>query len=90
MVLSKNTKWRLLIFFFAICITSIIFFYKKHTLNNQLYLGDYPSNKDFVWSDECQGITHDSSFWYISQYNAIWKIPVSYDLNNDFSEEVKE
>lgn len=50
------------------------------------FLGDYPQNKELSWSNECQGVTHDTSFWYISQFNTIWKFPVSYNLNKNISE----
>ena len=44
------------------------------------YLGNYPNGKETLWSNKCQGVTHDTTHWYITQTLQIWKIPVSTDL----------
>jgi len=47
------------------------------------YLGNRPYEGSPYWSDNTQGITHDSENWYISQESSIWKIPVTEDLGNE-------
>lgn len=47
------------------------------------YLGNYPNGKETKWSNKCQGVTHDTEHWYITQTLQIWKIHASTDL--DFS-----
>ncbi|MBI2519184.1 MAG: hypothetical protein HYV97_02155 [Bdellovibrio sp.] len=46
---------------------------------------DFPSDRSFSWSDEVQGITHDDYNWFISQKNALWRIPADLNLNHSFS-----
>ncbi|MEZ4655898.1 MAG: hypothetical protein R3E12_20500, partial [Candidatus Eisenbacteria bacterium] len=46
-----------------------------------LYLGNDPSELQGPWTEECQGIAHDDGYWYINQVNAIWRTPVTTDLN---------
>jgi hypothetical protein len=48
-----------------------------------LFLGDYPSEEELGYTEECQGIAHDSENWYITQDVVLWKIPVTCDLNRD-------
>jgi hypothetical protein len=31
------------------------------------FLGDYPQNREPGWSEECQGVTHDRSHWFITE-----------------------
>jgi hypothetical protein len=49
------------------------------------FLGNYPNELNSNWSDETQGVTHDTTHWYISQKPRIWKVPVSRDLNQSFN-----
>ncbi|MFZ0257539.1 MAG: hypothetical protein WAN46_18290 [Gammaproteobacteria bacterium] len=48
------------------------------------YLWAYPDNEETSYSGEyennVQGITHDSSNWFISQTSDLWKIPHQHDL----------
>ena len=53
-----------------------------HSLRNK---ADFPSDRSFSWSEEVQGITHDEHNWYISQQNALWRIPAELNLNLSFS-----
>lgn len=52
-----------------------------------LYLGEYPANANPGWHEDVQGVTHDTTHWFITQANddnpseqALWKIPVGHDL----------
>jgi hypothetical protein len=42
---------------------------------------DYPSNRSIPWGIENQGVTHDEQFWYITQRDYMWKIPVDRPLS---------
>jgi hypothetical protein len=44
------------------------------------YLGDYPDEVQADWTDECQGVTHDRDHWFITQKNAVWRVPIGKDL----------
>ena len=45
------------------------------------YLGNYPQNRTTGWTENMQVVTHDSGNWFFSQTKALWKFPVSHDLN---------
>jgi len=45
------------------------------------YLGNYPNDRENGWSDELQGVAHDSAHWYFTQRGRLWKFPVTHDLN---------
>ncbi len=47
------------------------------------YLGNYPSDRDNNWSDNLQGVTHDSNNWYFTQLTKLWKFPFSHNLNEE-------
>jgi hypothetical protein len=50
------------------------------------FLYDYPQEAtDLGWNEEAQGLAHDAANWFVTQRNAIWKIPVTHDLNADAS-----
>lgn len=44
-----------------------------------LFLGHYPV-AETNWSHNVQGVAHDDNYWYITNTEVIWKIPVSTDL----------
>jgi len=67
----------------------ISFFLLHSTIAKTIYLGNYPKDREPGWSDECQGITHDKSFWYVTQKNRLWKFPVSFDLNKQVPASIK-
>lgn len=70
-------------------VLAVLFLKNIFSVKSEYFIGDYPENIELKWSDECQGVTNDSAFWYISQYNRIWKFPLSYDLAKDVSEETE-
>jgi hypothetical protein len=45
-------------------------------------ISDYPDQLESDWTDECQGLTHDANYWYITHNDPVetWKILVGYDL----------
>jgi hypothetical protein len=49
------------------------------------HISDYPSDRDYFWGDSggAQGITHDSSNWFLTSTTAIHRIPFSTDLATD-------
>ena len=49
------------------------------------YIGNYPKARETGWSDELQGVTHDSENWFFTQKQKLWKFPVTYDLNEKIS-----
>lgn len=51
--------------------------YQAHCLN----LGEDPTGQT-SWSDGVNGITHDDANWYISQQEALWRVPVGLDLGS--------
>jgi hypothetical protein len=55
-----------------------------------IFLGDYPSDRETVWSEEAQGVCHTDTHWFITRnWNktfssgepTLFKIPLSADLN---------
>jgi hypothetical protein len=49
------------------------------------FVGDYPRNRNFSWSENTQGIANDDANWYISQSGTLWKIPMGLNLNQSVS-----
>jgi hypothetical protein len=49
------------------------------------YLGNFPGADGFAWSELQNGVTHDDANWYLTQEGRLWKIPVTWRLDNDFS-----
>jgi FlgD Ig-like domain/HYR domain len=47
------------------------------------YLGNYPREAEKDWTDDCQGITHDDTHWYINQRRTLFRIPVERNLWQD-------
>ncbi len=45
-----------------------------------MYLGNYPDEANPGWHENVQGLAHDEAYWYITQTQAVWKIPVSHPL----------
>ncbi len=54
------------------------------------FLGDYPRDREPGWSDECQGVTHDEKYWYITQKGTLWKFPVTFNLNEGITRTKRE
>src|SRR5262245_62141117 len=50
-----------------------------------LYLGSCPRDDEIDWTEGLQGIAHDNDHWFITQTEAIWKVPVEHDLRSPFS-----
>lgn len=52
------------------------------TLHHE-YLGNHPMNRETGWSNELNGVTHDSRYWYFTKNESprLLRIPVTYDLN---------
>jgi hypothetical protein len=50
---------------------------------------DYPNNRTFMWSEKAQGVAHDNNNWFFSQAEYLWKIPVTVDLNQHYSDSYK-
>jgi hypothetical protein len=48
------------------------------------YLGNFPDERQDVWTEECQGVAHDDSYWYITQKSSVWRAPVWKDLRTPF------
>ena len=57
------------------------------------FLGDYPSGSSVLgWSDEAQGLTHDSDNWYVVENVSVpdlfrcngklWRIPITNDMDS--------
>jgi hypothetical protein len=53
--------------------------------NYYLYLGNYPGDREITMSEQIQGVTHDGTCWFFTQRTTLWKIPVWYDLNQEFT-----
>lgn len=81
----RKVVYRLSYLFFII----LFFLFSKVAGAETRFLGDYPKDREPGWSSECQGVTHDDSFWYITQNNRLWKFPVNFDLNRDVWPAVK-
>jgi len=52
------------------------------------YLGNYPDERQDDWTAECQGVTHDANHWFITQKNAVWRVPVGKNLNDHLKDGV--
>jgi hypothetical protein len=48
-----------------------------------IFVNDYPSNQDTVWSNNAQGVCHTTTDWFITNTTTLFKIPLSADLNTD-------
>ncbi|HYH95399.1 hypothetical protein [Hyalangium sp.] len=48
-------------------------------------LGDHPSDRTYSGghSNDTQGVTHDSSYWFLTNTNNIWRVPVGTNLNDN-------
>ena len=46
------------------------------------FLGDHPGYANVGWHEEAQGLAHDRDNWFITQKDAIWKIPVTHNLSD--------
>ena len=46
------------------------------------YLGNMPDERQDDWTEECQGATHDRDHWFITQKNAVWRVPIGKDLRD--------
>lgn len=46
------------------------------------FLGDYPKERENFFSQNVQGLAHDSGYWFITNTENIFKVPLSYDLNS--------
>jgi hypothetical protein len=47
------------------------------------FVDDYPSNHNSNWTENLQGVTHDSEHWFFTQEEKLWKIHARRDLNAD-------
>ncbi len=43
-------------------------------------------NAEGAWSDEAQGVAHDSEAWFLTQAWALWRIPLDHDLRRPLAE----
>lgn len=85
MIILKGPKWPIFLGVFV-----LFYLYQVNwALAETRFLGDYPHDREPGWSSECQGVTHDGSFWYITQNNRLWKFPLSFDLNKDVGPYIK-
>lgn len=48
-------------------------------------LGDFPSDRTYSngYSSDTQGVTHDSNYWFLTNTNNIWRVPVGSSLNDN-------
>src|SRR5262245_907005 len=46
------------------------------------YLGEFPANEETGCANDIQGITQDGAFWYITQTDLLWKIPLTRSLTD--------
>ncbi|MBN1205575.1 MAG: hypothetical protein JXB05_11715 [Myxococcaceae bacterium] len=48
-------------------------------------LGDHPFNRTYSggFSQDTQGVTHDSNYWFLTNTNNIWRVPVGTNLNDN-------
>jgi hypothetical protein len=49
------------------------------------FLYSYPKGREPGWSEECQGVTHSDTHWFVTQKPRLWKFPVSHDMNSHLS-----
>jgi hypothetical protein len=45
------------------------------------YLGNFPKHRQSGWSNNLQGVASDVHAWFFTQEKALWKFPISHDLN---------
>ncbi len=48
-------------------------------------LGDHPFDRTYSggYSNDTQGVTHDSNYWFLTNTNNIWRVPVGTNLNDN-------
>jgi hypothetical protein len=44
------------------------------------YQGNHPDETTPDWSEDAQGITHDTDHWYLTQSFVLWRVPVGNDI----------
>jgi hypothetical protein len=54
---------------------------QSECLRSLTFIGDYPKNSNNGWHTNVQGVARDEEYWYITQQNRLWKIPISHNLN---------
>ena len=52
------------------------------------YLGNFPDERQDDWTDECQGVTHDANHWFITQKDAVWRVPLAKNLRDHLQDGV--
>jgi hypothetical protein len=52
------------------------------------YLGNFPDERQDDWTDECQGVTHGTNHWFITQKDAVWRVPIGKDLRDHLEDGV--
>jgi hypothetical protein len=48
-----------------------------------IFVNDYPSDRETVWSNDAQGLCHTNTDWFITNTTTLFKIPLHADLNRD-------
>jgi hypothetical protein len=61
-------------------VSSILVTYNHASRVAFRYLGSNPSHMSGRWATEAQGLAHDSTSWYVTQRDQIWKYDIGADL----------
>src|SRR5262245_40375693 len=62
-------------------VSSILVTYNRASRVAFRYLGSNPSHMSGRWANEAQGLAHDSTSWYVTQRDQIWKYDIGADLS---------
>ncbi|HTY01673.1 MAG TPA: hypothetical protein VMG09_16730 [Bacteroidota bacterium] len=86
---SRHCRTSIAIGSFLMLILAAIAFVPSTTMAQQhyegyyLFMGSRPDNEEPFYSDNVQGLTHDTANWFITQEKDLWKIPATYDLTQN-------
>jgi hypothetical protein len=62
--------------------------YRGVVVVQHTYLGNLPDERQDDWTNECQGVTHDGNHWFITQKDAVWRVPIGKDLRDHLQDGV--
>jgi hypothetical protein len=83
---SPGTHYSMITNNFDNIISSVEIIQRKPYFQSYSYLSSFPSDRQNGWSNECQGVTNDGDYWYISTKWNIRKIHKSENLNSSHND----
>ena len=54
-----------------------------------VYQNQFPKDRENGWSEEVNGVCHDTTNWFFTQNGNLWKFPITHRLGNEVKSENK-